>query len=163
MEYKGHPGVEELSSLLRGESPRCAVIVAAAFFDETLKVLLADTNDLSFSAQIKAALDWGLLTQNERDDLDALRQLRNGFAHDLRVTDFDATSQTKVAAMNTWQTASNAKPLDRVIQTPLDRLLFVVGVIAFRLQKRTKPTSKSGPRPEPAITDWNEWPPVTSI
>jgi len=56
MEYKGHPGVEELSSLLRGESPRCAVIVAAAFFDERLKSLLADTTDSSFSARIKAVL-----------------------------------------------------------------------------------------------------------
>ncbi|HKM55513.1 MAG TPA: hypothetical protein VJY33_19065, partial [Isosphaeraceae bacterium] len=39
----------------------------------------------------------------------------------------------------------------------------VVGVIAFRLQKRTKPPSKSGPRPEPSITDTKEWPPVTTI
>lgn len=162
-EYKGHPGVEELSSLLRGESPRCAVIVAAAFFDERLKSLLADTTDSSFSARIKAALEWGLLTRNEHDDLDLLRQLRNGFAHDLRVKDFDVTSEARVEAMRTWQVASDARSLARVIQTPLDRLLFVVGVIAFRLQKRTKPTGKSGPRPEPAITDFKEWPPVTSI
>jgi|SRR5208337_3586146 len=94
MEYKGHPSVEELSSLLRGESPRCAVIVvAAAFFDERLKSLLAHRADSSFSARIKAAQQWGLLTRNEHDDLDVLRQLRNGFAHDLRVKDFDATSE----------------------------------------------------------------------
>jgi len=105
MEYKGHPGVEELSSLLRGESPRCAVIVAAAFFDERLKSLLADTTDSSFSARIKAALEWGLLTRNEHDDLDLLRQLRNGFAHDLRVKDFDVTSEARVEAMRTWQVA----------------------------------------------------------
>ena len=109
MEYKGHPGVEELSSLLRGESPRCAVIVAAAFFDERLKSLLADTTDSSFSARIKAALEWGLLTRNEHDDLDLLRQLRNGFAHDLRVKDFDVTSEARVEAMRTWQVASDAR------------------------------------------------------
>ena len=163
MEYKGHPGVEELSSLLRGESPRCAVIVAAAFFDESLKALLADTKDRSFSARVKAAVEWGLLTQSEHDDLDVLRHLRNDFAHDLRVKDFDVTSEARVEAMQTWRTASDARPLARVIQTPLDRLLFVVGVIAFRLQKRTKPPSKSGPRPEPSITDTKEWPPVTTI
>ena len=39
MEYKGHPNVEELSSHLAAESPRCAVIVAVAYFDETLKAL----------------------------------------------------------------------------------------------------------------------------
>src|SRR5271157_2943147 len=160
---KQNTGVEELASLLRGESPRCAVIVAAAFFDERLKSLLADTTDGSFSARIKAALEWGLLTRNEHDDLDLLRQLRNGFAHDLRVKDFDVTSEARVEAMRTWQVAKEAWSLARVIQTPLDRLLFVVGVIAFRLQKRTKPTGKSGPRPEPAITDFKEWPPVTSI
>lgn len=108
-------------------------------------------------------MEWGLLTQSEHDDLDVLRHLRNDFAHDLRVKDFDVTSEARVEAMQTWRTASDARPLARVIQTPLDRLLFVVGVIAFRLQKRTKPPSKSGPRPEPSITDTKEWPPVTTI
>ena len=163
MEYKGHPGVEELSSYLVAESPRCAVIVAAAFFDETLKALLADTKERSFSARIKDALEWGLLTQSEHDDLDVLRDLRNGFAHDLRVKDFDGTSEARVEAMRTWRTASDARSLDRVIQTPLNRLLFVVGVIAFRLQKRTKPSSKSGARPEPSIMDTKEWPQVANI
>jgi hypothetical protein len=163
VEYKGHPGVEELSSHLGAESPRCAVIVAAAFFDETLKALLADTKERSFSARIKDALEWGLLSQNEHDDLHLLRDLRNGFAHDLRIKDFDGTSQAKVEAMMTWRIASDAWPLDRVIQTPLDRLLFVVGAIASRLHKRRKTPSKSGPHPEPSVMDRKEWPPVTTI
>jgi hypothetical protein len=163
MEFKGHPHVEELSSLLRDKSPRCAVIVAAAFFDETLKSLLADNKDRSFSASIKEGLDWGLLTQSEHDDLDVLRQLRNEFAHDLRVKGFDAASAATVEAMSIWRTAANARSLDRAFLTPLDRLLFVVAVIAFRLQWRKKPLTKSGPRPEPSIFDTKEWPPVTSI
>ena len=89
--------------------------------------------------------------------------MRNGFAHDLRVKDFDANSADKVDGTNTWRIASDARGLDRVMPAPLDRLLFVVGVLAFRLQRRTKPVSKLGPRPEPAFTDWKEWPPVTSI
>ena len=111
--------------------------MAAAFFDEILKALLADMKERSSSARIKDALDWSLLTQSEHDDLDVLRDLRNGFAHELRVKDFDETSEARVEAMRTWRTASDARSLDRVIQTPLDRLLFVVGVIGFRLQKRT--------------------------
>jgi hypothetical protein len=163
VEYKGRPGVEELSRLLASESPRCAVIVSAAFFDETLASLLADATDRSLYARIKLALEWGLLSQNEHDDLDALRQLRNVFAHDLRVKEFDADSLAKVEAMKTWQIASNARGLDRVMPSPLARLLFVVGVLAFRLQRRAKPANQLGPRPEPEITDWKEWPPVTSI
>jgi hypothetical protein len=149
VEFKGHPILEDLSSHLGAESPRCAVIVAAAFFDETLKTLLADDKERSFFARIKDGLEWGLLRQDEGADLNALRELRNSFAHDLRVKDFDAASGARVEAMRTWRIASDARPLDRVIQTPLTRLLFVVGVIAFRLYKRTKPPAKSGPRPEP--------------
>ena len=49
-----------------------------------------------------------------------------------------------MAALKTWQVASDARPLSRVIQSPLEQLLFVVGVIAFRLQKRFKPPGKMG-------------------
>lgn len=163
MEFKGHPAVEELSALLRGESPRCAVIVAAAYFDETLASLLGDTKDRPLSARIDDALDWGLLTPNEHADLHTLRQLRNGFAHDLRIMDFDASSGARVASLATWRVASDERPLERVIQTPLEQLLFVVGVIAFRLHKRTKPPEKTGPLPEPPVMDFASWPPVTSI
>jgi hypothetical protein len=151
-----------LDGNLADESPRCAVIVAAAFFDETLKSLLADSKDRSFSASIKLALEWSLLTQSEHDDLDVLRELGNGFAHNLRVKDFDANSKARVDAMKTWRIASVARGLDRVLKTPMDRLLFVV-VIAFRLQKRAKPTSRQGPRPEPSPMNTKEWRPVTSV
>lgn len=163
MEFKGHPAVEELSTLLRGESPRCAVIVAAAYFDETLAGLLVDTRNRSFYARIDDALEWGLLTPNEHADLHVLRELRNGFAHDLRIKDFDLSSGARAASLATWRVASAARSLERVLQTPLGQLLFVVGVIAFRLHKRNKPTEKSGPLPEPPMTDFASWPPVTSI
>ena len=45
MEFKGHPSAEELSSYLREESPRCAVIVSAAYFDEALVRLLGDKKE----------------------------------------------------------------------------------------------------------------------
>ena len=162
MEYKGHPKVDELSTHLKEESPRCAVIVAAALFDKCLAGLIGDTKDRSFSARIDDALQWGLLANSEHSDLHALRELRNDFAHDLRVKDFDTTTEAKVGAMKVWQIASVARPLDNVIRTTLDRLLFVVGVITFRLQKRTKPQSKLGPLLDPQITDWEAWPPVFS-
>jgi hypothetical protein len=162
MEYKGHAKVEELATLLKDESARCAVIVAAAFFDETLSVLLGDSTERPLFVRINDALAWGLLTQAEHDDLHVVRGLRNDFAHDLRVTDFDVPSKAKVAALKLWQTASTSLPLDRVITTTLHQLLYVVGVIAFRLQHRTKPIVRSGPLPEPPVTDVAAWPPVTS-
>ena len=163
MEFKGHPSAEELSSYLRDESPRCAVIVAAAYFEEALGRLLGDKKDRPFAVRINDALEWGLLTANEHADLNVLRGLRNGFAHDLRVRDFDASSAAKVEEMETWKVASDARPLDNVIEAPLDRLLFVVGTISLRLNKRTKPNEKAGPLNEPEITDFDSWPPVTSI
>lgn len=161
VQFKGHPNVEELSDLLKEESSRCAVIVSAAFFDDTLATLMEDTVERSFFVRINDALAWGLLTQNEHDDLHTLRKLRNDFAHDLRVKDFDANASATVAALNLWTTASSALSLGRVITTTLEQLLYVVGVIAFRLQHRTKPTAKTGPITEPPIMNVGEWPLVT--
>ena len=51
MEYKGHPIVEDLSSHIESESPRCAVIIAAAFFDEALAKLLGDKKEAQLLRQ----------------------------------------------------------------------------------------------------------------
>jgi hypothetical protein len=161
MEFKGNKKVEELSDLLKDESPRCAVIVSAAFFDEALAGKLGDKSDRPLSVRIKDALDWGLLTQNEHDDLHTLRQLRNDFAHDLRVKDLDAASSAKVAALKLWTTGKSDLNLEDHIKKPKDILLWVVGVIAFRLQHRTN--QKIGPLPEPPTTDIDEWPPLQLV
>jgi hypothetical protein len=164
MEFKGHQDVEGLSTQLKGESSRCAVIVTAAFFDEKLKTLLEErTSRSDLSTHIKNATDWSLLTQNENDDLNTLRMLRNKFAHDLKQKDFDEESAGNVAEMKTWQIASRAKDPENVITTPLDQLLFVVGTIAFRLQRRAKAQTKTGPLPEPGILDFKAWPSVSNL
>jgi hypothetical protein len=139
------------------------VIVTAAFFDETFRAMLGDTKERPFASRIDDAKNWGLLTQDEHDDLHTLRELRNDFAHDLRIKDFDATSSAKVASLKLWTTASGALPFKRVVQTTLHELLYVVGVIGFRLQHRTKPATRSGALPEPPILDTSAWPPVTDI
>jgi hypothetical protein len=63
LEFKGHSNVEELSSHLRGETPRCDVIVSAAYFDQTLGKMLGDTQERSFFTRINDALAWTLLLQ----------------------------------------------------------------------------------------------------
>jgi hypothetical protein len=157
MEFKGNKNVEELSDLLKDESPRCAVIVAAAYFDEKLAEKLGDTTERSFAARINDALAWSLLTQNEHDDLHVLRKLRNDFAHDLRVKDFDANSSEMVAALKLWTTGKSDLNVEDSIKTAQLMLRWVVFVIACRLERRTK--QKIGPLPEPPTTDIDEWPP----
>ncbi len=52
MRFKGDVNVEALSDLLKDESDRCVVIVAAAFFDETLARLLGDRTDQPLNSRI---------------------------------------------------------------------------------------------------------------
>jgi hypothetical protein len=162
MRFQGHANVEELSELLKNESDRCIVIVAAAFFDETLARLLGDTTDRSLYARINDALGRGILTQNEHDDLDKVRSLRNRFAHNLRAAAFDANACSDVESMATWKIASSAKPqYEDLFPGIRDRFLYVVAIIAFRLQHRLVPPPL-GPLLEPPITDVGAWPPVVS-
>jgi mannitol operon repressor len=102
-DYKGF--LEELQK----ESPRAAVIVGGAFLDAQLQKLLAKflineknaVNELlgnedkadrplsAFSARIKAAYCLGLISKDERDDLNLIRRIRNRFAHRLHDLSFD--------------------------------------------------------------------------
>jgi hypothetical protein len=165
IEYKGNKSVEELSGLLKEESPRGVVIVAAAFFDDTLARLLGDKKERSFFDRISDARDWGLLTQHEHDDLQSLRGLRNKFAHDIRVNSFDNGAGKVIEAMNMWSTVSRTQPAYlRLFPRLHQRLLYTVGIIAFRLQHRAQLPAKPGPLPEPDfIYDAHAWPPVTNL
>lgn len=94
---------------LQKETPRAAVIIAAAFMDDLLRRLLENImvddpkviNDLlgseknadrplsSFSARIKAAYCLGLLSKQEYGDLNLIRSIRNRFAHRMHGFTFD--------------------------------------------------------------------------
>jgi hypothetical protein len=161
MEFVGQGSVEEFSGLLKGESSRCSAIVAAAFFDETLGRLLSDSKNRSFHRRIELSLEFGLLTKDEHADLHAIRSIRNDFAHDLRKVDFDPDIESRVDAMRLLTSALDAIPGRlKLLPTPKDRFLYVAGVIAFRLQRRTKPAEKTGALPEPELWDTRAWPPL---
>jgi DNA-binding MltR family transcriptional regulator len=86
---------------LQKETPRGAVIIAGAFLDAQLRDLLSkflidepkivdeligsdnkpDRPLSSFSSRIKAAYCLGLIGRNIYDDLNAIRKIRNKFAH----------------------------------------------------------------------------------
>jgi len=164
MEFKGDPNVEELWSYFQGESPRCLTIVGAAFFDETLARLLGDTKDRSLNDRIDDGLAFGLLTGNEHHDLHVLRRLRNDFAHNMRNNSFDASRSAVVESLKTWQYIYSVWPsLAKPLPDAQRRLMYVIGVIGGRLQKRSRSAVKTSPRAEPDIwKDSAEWPPVVS-
>lgn len=115
MRFAGNASIEELSDLLKDESDRCVVIVAAAFFDETLARILGDTSDRSFSSRIDDARDYGVLTAHEHNDLHEIRRLRNGFAHNLRAAEFDVSAASAVESLEVWRNGSAHVPKYRQI------------------------------------------------
>ena len=164
LEFKGDTNVEELWSYFSGETPRCLAIVGAAFFDETLARLLGDSGERSLYKRINDAFTYGLLTPNEQHDLHAIRELRNDFAHNLRNNSFDASRSATVDSLKTWQyICSKWSRYPELYPDAARRLVYVIGVIGSRLQRRTKSPTTTSPRPEPDIwKDSIEWPPTVS-
>ena len=94
---------------LQNESPRGAVIIASAFLDAQLRNLISkfliddskivdellgsedkpDRPLSSFSSRIRAAYCLGLIGKSMYDDLDAIRKIRNKFAHKMHGYTFD--------------------------------------------------------------------------
>lgn len=104
--------IEEFKSTA-GESDRGLVITSAAhaeiYLEKILRAFLIEdgsADDLfegpfapfgTFSGKIKAAYVLGLITKEERDDLDAMRKVRNVFAHELTAS-FDHPDVKKLCA-----------------------------------------------------------------
>lgn len=84
------------------ESPRGAVLVACSYIEKLLREtiynfliespdrkLLLDVSNApigTFSSRIKVAYCLGLISDEERNDCNILRKIRNEFAHNLRVS-----------------------------------------------------------------------------
>jgi hypothetical protein len=157
---KGSPEFEDFWSYLEKESPRGRSVAIAAYFDEQLGQLLSSREE-SFSSKIATAHRKGLLTTNEHDDLQAIRQLRNLVVHQLGGPNFNEEESRLVNGLKTWGIAVNAIPqYAQVIHTVEDRLLYVATVLALRLKRRGG--GRGYPLPEPDITDVTAWPPISS-
>ena len=111
-------------------------------------------------SKIETAQRRGLLTNNERDDLDELRKLRNLVVHRVGGPTFHEDEKDIVLALKTWQIVAEAMPqYETLIVTPEDRLVYVASVIAARLDNRSG-SGGSQPSVEPDVTDVKSWPPV---
>lgn len=90
----------DLTTAMRGQSDLGKVLIAASYFDNALRLILKSYmvegragKDLidgpqaplgSFSGKINLAYALGLLTQQERSSLHAMRKVRNTFAHNVK-------------------------------------------------------------------------------
>lgn len=109
--------LNDLTALLADMDERGLVLSLAAFAEDALGDLIAaflipgDQADSllrgfnaplgTFSARIKTAFALGLINQNQHDDLDRLRKIRNIFAHDWRPKTLnDQVVASHVSAIN---------------------------------------------------------------
>lgn len=94
--FQGHM---QFFQAVKDETEIGKVLITASYLDEQLKKIIsdfliksADTKDLlsganaplgTFSARTKMALALGLITKREAKSLDAVRNIRNAFAHNI--------------------------------------------------------------------------------
>jgi hypothetical protein len=156
----GSPELEEFWRYLEKESPRGRVVGIAAYFDESLGRLIGDREE-SLPSKISTAHRRGLLTNNERDDLNEIRKLRNQVVHRMGGPEFHDDERDIVNGLKTWRIAVEANPqYQDHFPTAEDRLLYVATVIAARLGHRSG-GGGGHPLAEPDPTDIRSWPPVT--
>jgi len=102
---KKYPHLKDFLPVLdvsNAESPRGSVLVVCSFLDDRLRTIidnyLVEDSDKAqlldgfnaplgtFASRIKSAHWLGLISDEERDDCDTLRKIRNEFAHNFRTS-----------------------------------------------------------------------------
>ncbi len=156
--------------MLKGESPRGAVLVVAAFADEVLEAmirtkfshaanvaerLLGQERSLnSFSAKIDLAYCLQLISASDYADLHIVRDIRNKFAHRHTKADFDVDwVRDKLANMKaSWireQLPIQPKlSAEKFIVTATILLAQIAGKAAIQLRE-----AQSGASHEPGVGD----------
>ncbi|UXC90522.1 MltR family transcriptional regulator [Sphingobium sp. RSMS] len=146
-----------LNARLRDLDDRGLVLSLAAFADDSLRELLrafmrvgAAANQLldgfnaplgTFSARIKAAHALGLLTDDQFDDLENLRKIRNAFSHTWEAINFEA-AQVKDRILNLSYSSID----DEYPATLADRLRTSIAAILIELRVVTNNIETGGRR-----------------
>ncbi|MCW0045458.1 MltR family transcriptional regulator [Brevundimonas sp. BT-123] len=147
--------LNDLTDLLADMDERGLVLSLAAFAEDALGDLIAaflipsnQSDSLlkgfnapigTFSARIKTAFALGLINQNQHDDLDRLRKIRNIFAHDWNPkTLTDPAVATHVSAIN-FGTLTEFYP-----ETPIDKVRSAICDLLVELRSTTNQTRKKG-------------------
>ncbi len=140
----------------QGETDRAAVVLGAAYVDECLKQLMTgflidDSTKVanllegaleSFASRISASYCMGLISEDEYHDLQSIREIRNGFAHDLHGLSFSTPwIKNKCAELQLPREA----PLWPGSQ-PGARNQFTVTIALLALQLRLRTLQQEGQR-----------------
>jgi hypothetical protein len=78
---------EELYQELNMTNDRAAAVLGISMLDKLLQELITDQN--SFASRIVKAHKLELISQEQKEDLTILKDIRNKFAHDLQFHTFD--------------------------------------------------------------------------
>ncbi len=142
---------EILEEVLRGSS-RGAALIAGAWIEEVLrgvirhfmveltsseeKILFRGYGPLStFSSKITLAYSLGIIGKKTRHDLNAIRKIRNDFAHSLHDIDLnEASIATKIQNLNSLQNLENMEE-----KSPQEKLAAAVETISLFLIVKAAP------------------------
>lgn len=139
MRFAGAAEFMEFWGYLKNETPRGVAVVVAAYFDDYLKTHLpASTTKRKedFSVSIDRALKVGLISTIEHHDLHIIRQLRNSFAHNMRVSRFDIDRKNQVESLTIWKRVADRDFYRNKLRSPRSRLQYVAAALAARVIKR---------------------------
>lgn len=151
------------------ESDAVVVIVGVAYLDGALQRLLTaclvddpklvaelfryDGGLGSFGARVKLAYLLGLVSDEERNDLDLLRRVRNDFAHNPEAT--LSTHADRCSCLRLCQRVLPHLKLD----TPRERVMFTITLLGT-LQARTSTVTRNRCAPHaPTEVTRLKWPP----
>ncbi len=162
MQYLGNPSIEKLSRSMQCSSIGEIAAKAAVHFDGKLGEMLDGLANSYSTERADDALEWGVITANEREDLIAIYSLARLYL-DWDNHENSVEEDLAVASLKTWKIAAQL-PIERVLPTRAEQLQYVATVIASRLERRSKPEVKGGPLPEPdRVLDSDDWLPVVSM
>jgi len=138
---------------LHRESDRAAAVLGAAYLDECLRELITSfliDNEkevdqllkrslLTFGSRIRASYCMGLISEDEHHDLQTIRDIRIGFAHDLHGLSF--STPWIIDLCNALQ---HPKDIPQWPGTPTARNLFMLTTDLLSLQLRLRTLQQKG-------------------
>jgi len=134
-----------------GESDRAAAVLGAAYLDDHLRELIGSfliddstrVDELlkgplaplgSFASRISASYCMGLMSKNEYNDLQIIREIRNRFAHELHGVSFsDAWVKNKCAEL---ELAKAMKPLPGSPPGAREQFTAALSLLSYQLRMR---------------------------
>jgi len=139
-DFESLTGNEELWAQVLKSSERSAVLVASAAFDTHLERILkgyfvqnSGVSNLlvkstlnNFAAKINICFCLGLISSDERHDLNLLREIRNAFAHNLFGCDFSNPEIISLVSNLTLARKAKADPTKMEIKH-----FFNIGMVAL--------------------------------